>query len=369
MSLADKQYHSLLEDILENGCTTSDRTGTGTKSVFGRQIRFKMGEGFPLLTTKRLHLRSIIHELIWFLNGDTNIKYLVDNNVNIWNEWPYKAYVEKAELYLNLNRSDISKIDLSKFSPSHLYNNERALTLEEFKAEIKNNNEFAKIYGDLGPVYGKQWVAWNKYSVVNGEVGKSQINQIENAISRLKSHPDCRRILVTALNPAEIPDMKLPPCHYGFQLRSYKMSLQERFDYYLSTNIVEDSDILSRKSHKFLDDNNIPSRKLNLMWNQRSVDSFLGLPFNIASYALLLHMIAQQVNMVPDELIGTLGDTHLYLNHIEYANIQLSRSVDEYDAPSLKLKKAKDIFSYSFEDFEILDYECFPNWKNVPIAI
>lgn len=315
MSLADKKYHDLLEDILENGISKGDRTGTGTRSIFGRHIRFNMKDGFPMLTSKKLHIRSIIHELIWFLNGDTNIKYLNDNGVNIWNEW-------------------------------------------------------ADADGNLGPIYGKQWVNWtasnNDYE--NMKIHDKSINQIQNAIDRLQSHPDCRRILVTALNPGDQPKMKLPPCHYGFQLWTREMNASERTNYWYTTSTPLLMYYSKDLTDEQLDKLGCPKRKISLMWNQRSVDTGLGLPFNIASYGLLLHMFAQQVNMVPDELIGNLGDTHIYNNHIEQIKEQLKRDVFKYDAPKLKLKKVKDIFSYKFEDFEIEGYECYPIIK-MPISV
>ena len=321
MSLTDKVYHNLLEDIMSNGVEKGDRTGTGTKSVYGRQIRFNMAEGFPMITTKKLHMKSIIHELIWFLNGDTNIKYLNDNGVTIWDEW-------------------------------------------------------ADENGDLGPVYGKQWVNWefNTDTYIDGPNGhfiseKGSINQIQNAIDRLQSHPDCRRILVTALNPGEMPQMKLPPCHYGFQLWTKEMTEDERKQYWCEQTGKRYPWFTEKMDMDSLDKLGCPRRKISLMWNQRSVDTFLGLPFNIASYALLLEMFAQQSNMVADELIGNLGDTHLYSNHYDYVEKQLARDVNKHKAPKLKLNKAADIFSYKFEDFEIVDYTCEPNWKNVPIAI
>lgn len=319
MSLTDKIYHDLLKDIKENGSKKWDRTNTGTTSVFGRQIRFNMNDGFPMLTTKRLHLRSIIHELIWFLNGDTNVDYLNENGVTIWDEW-------------------------------------------------------ADSEGRLGPIYGKQWVKWNSHAFnkdakLDSKTGNWVINQIQKAIDDLKNNPDSRRIIVNAWNVGELNDMALPPCHYSFQFFSNEMGLEERNREYCRINDKIYSTLTSTLSHEKLDKLDFPRRKLSLMWNQRSVDTFLGLPFNIASYALLLNMFAQQVNMLPDELIGNLGDTHIYSNHLEYVEKQLERSVTKYKNPKLKLTKAKDIFSYSFEDFEILDYECFPNWKNVPIAI
>ena len=327
LNKVDKVYHDLLNDILENGHQKGDRTGTGTISVYGRQIRFNLKEGFPLITTKRLHLKSIIHELIWFLNGDTNIKYLNDNNVSIWDEWA-------------------------------------------------NEN------GDLGPVYGHQWVDWGGWKEIlltrekdeNGHFKFASkhhpgINQIQNLISRLKTAPDCRRMIVSAWNVTDLPNMALMPCHYGFQVWTRELTSEERA-------LLLDKKIGQTKEERLLpylfemfETHNIPKREISLMWNQRSVDTFLGLPFNIASYGLLLEMIAQQVNMVPGELIGNLGDTHLYSNHIEYVKKQLARESHVGSGAKLKLNKAKDIFSYNFEDFEIVGYTAHPNWKGVPIAV
>tara|TARA_R110000796_G_scaffold159388_5_gene276214 strand:- start:906 stop:1877 length:972 start_codon:yes stop_codon:yes gene_type:complete len=321
LNKADKVYHDLLQDILNNGHHKGDRTGTGTQAVFGRQIRFNMKEGFPVLTTKRLHLKSIIHELLWFLNGDTNIKYLNDNKVTIWNEW-------------------------------------------------------ADENGDLGPVYGKQWVDWNgrtefKFGpekdksghLIKSEVHNKGINQIQQAIDRLNTVPDCRRILISAWNVAELKDMKLMPCHYGLQLWTRELSLEER-----GVNYETHYKGLKRnKTNKDFDKIGIPTREISLMWQQRSVDSGLGLPFNIASYGLLLEMVAQQTNMVAGELIGTLGDTHIYSNHTDAINEQLTRESKDCK-PKLILNKAKDIFSYKFEDFELVDYEAHPSIK-MPIAV
>jgi thymidylate synthase len=263
-----KQYLDLLNDILENGVKKDDRTGTGTLSVFGRQLRFDLQKGFPLLTTKKLHIRSIIHELLWFLSGDTNIKYLQENGVTIWDEW-------------------------------------------------------ADENGDLGPVYGAQWRSWK------GADGQT-IDQISEVIKQIKTNPNSRRLLVSAWNVAEIDKMKLPPCHYAFQ-------------FYVADG------------------------KLSCMWQQRSVDTFLGLPFNIASYALLTHMIAQQCDLEVGELIFTGGDVHLYLNHIEQAKLQLTR--EPRPLPKLVIKRKPDsIFDYKFEDFEIVDYDPHPHIK-APVAV
>tara|TARA_B100001094_G_C18133789_1_gene773806 strand:+ start:309 stop:1250 length:942 start_codon:yes stop_codon:yes gene_type:complete len=269
----ESDYLKLLKDILDNGVNKDDRTGTGTRSIFGRQIRHDMQNGFPLLTTKKMPMKIIATELKWFLKGDTNIKYLVDNNCNIWNGDAYKNYVIKVNMQPGVPIGDF-------------------LTQEEFINKIKTNDEFAKKWGELGPIYGKQWRRWEEsdehidgesYMMYNG------IDQIKNLIEQIKTNPYSRRLMVNAWNVGELDKMTLPPCHYGFQM------------------YVRDKKYLS------------------LMWNQRSVDTFLGLPFNIASYGLLLELIAKEVNMIPDELIGNLGDVHLYSNHINQAKEQLSR--------------------------------------------
>lgn len=263
-----KQYLDLLQDILDNGVEKSDRTGTGTISVFGRQMRCDLSQGFPLLTTKKLHVRSIFHELLWFLSGDTNIGYLKENKVTIWDEW-------------------------------------------------------ADENGDLGPVYGSQWRSW---PASDGR----HIDQISQVVEQLKRNPDSRRHLVVAWNPAEVDKMALPPCHYAFQ-------------FYVANG------------------------KLSCMFQMRSVDTFLGLPFNLASYALLTHMLAQQCDLEPGELIWTGGDVHLYLNHLEQAKLQLSR--EPYPLPKLVItRKPASIFDYRFEDFVIEGYESHPVIK-APISV
>lgn len=263
-----RQYLDLLQDILENGVHKEDRTGIGTISVFGRQLRFNLQEGFPLLTTKKLHIRSIIYELLWFLSGNTNVRYLQENGVTIWDEW-------------------------------------------------------ADENGELGPVYGAQWRSWK------GADGKT-VDQISEVIEQIKTNPNSRRLLVSAWNVAEIDKMKLPPCHYAFQ-------------FYVANG------------------------KLSCMWQQRSVDTFLGLPFNIASYALLTHMMAQQCNLEVGELIFTGGDVHLYMNHLEQAKLQLTR--EPRPLPKLVIKrKPESIFDYQFDDFEIVDYNPHPHIK-APVAV
>lgn len=327
MNNIDKQYQALLQDILDNGVRKGDRTGTGTISVFGRQIRHKMSEGFPLLTTKKMAWKTMVTELLWFLRGDTNIKYLVENGCHIWDGDAYKNYL--------INHEPIGG----------------TLTREEFIELIKQNEK--PIYhelGELGPIYGKQWRAWehtDKGNFVNldnlddselkgrGLFFKTDtVDQIANLIHDLKTNPDSRRLMVSAWNVGEIDSMVLPPCHYGFQVWTRELTREERKEIYEKTHIpgfnAEDNVWLDSK----LKAHNIPTRAISLMWNQRSVDTFLGLPFNIASYALLLEIIAKEVNMIPDELIGNLGDTHLYSNHIEQAREQIGR--EPMELPTLK---------------------------------
>lgn len=263
-----RQYLDLMQDILDNGAKKEDRTGTGTLSVFGRQMRFDLSEGFPLVTTKKLHIRSIIHELLWFLSGDTNIKYLNDNGVSIWDEW-------------------------------------------------------ADENGDLGPVYGHQWRSW---PTPDG----AKIDQIGKVIDQIKNNPDSRRHMVSAWNPAEVEKMALPPCHALFQ-------------FYVADG------------------------RLSCQLYQRSADYFLGVPFNIASYALLVHMFAQQTDLQPGDFVWTGGDVHLYTNHIEQAKLQLTR--EPLPKPKLVIKrKPGSLFDYKFEDFEVVDYQAHPTIK-APIAV
>jgi thymidylate synthase len=303
MNNLDKQYQKLLQDIIDNGVTKQDRTGTGTISLFGRQIRHKMSEGFPLLTTKKIPFKTMVTELLWFLRGDTNIKYLVDNNCHIWDGDAYANYSKNVWKYTNLE----------------------LLTKEEFINKIKTDNEFAKEYGELGPIYGKQWRSWGKdFKQIQNDAGDkvyhitiTGIDQIANLINELKTNPDSRRLMVNAWNVGELDQMVLPPCHYGFQVYTRELSMSEKELWYKNNNINPNEPWYP----------NFPTRAISLMWNQRSVDTFLGLPFNIASYGLLLEIIAKSVNMIPDELIGNLGDVHLYSNHIEQAKEQIGRKL------------------------------------------
>jgi thymidylate synthase len=275
-----KQYIELCKTILEKGHKKEDRTGTGTISLFGYQMRFDLNEGFPLLTTKKVHLKSVIHELLWFISGSTNIKYLVDNDVRIWNDWPYKAYQESSEF--------------------------KGETIEEFAQKIKESDEFAKKWGNLGPVYGKQWRDFNG------------VDQLKGLIDEIKRNPNSRRLILSAWNPKDVPDMALPPCHCLVQF------------------YVNDG-------------------KLSCQLYQRSADVFLGVPFNIASYSLLTMMIAQECNLGLGEFVHTLGDAHIYLNHVEQVEKQIKRSLRPL--PKMHLNpNVKSIFDFKYEDFELTDY-------------
>jgi len=346
MNNLDKNYQSLLQDIIENGVRKSDRTGTGTKSIFGWQIRHRMSEGFPLLTTKKMAWKTMVTELLWFLRGDTNIKFLLDYDCHIWDGDAYKNYTNNF-----LGYEDV---------PSK----------EEFIKEIKTNNEFAEKWGDLGPIYGKQWRSW-KINLLSPETFDMvpPVDQITNLINELKTNPDSRRLMVSAWNVGELDQMVLPPCHYGFQVYTRELSIEEQVRAYEKMGYTKNLDPLDYA----------PKRAISLMWNQRSVDTFLGLPFNIASYGLLLEIIAREVNMVPDELIGNLGDVHLYSNHIEQAKEQMYRRPydlpkvqiterDWYLHPLVKLKSEEKNFqqkirSYRPECFELIGYESHPKIK------
>ena len=315
MNKLDQDYQQLLMDIMTNGVEKEDRTGTGTISVFGRQIRHNMQDGFPLLTTKKMAIKSVMTELKWFLKGFTNIKYLVDNNCNIWNGDAYKNYLN---IY-NYNFKDDDTIE--------------PLSMEEFIEDIKNDQAFAAQWGELGPIYGKQWREWTVSEDTSYDGKYVWVDQIANLINDLKTNPDSRRLMVSAWNPGDQPEMALPPCHYGFQVYTRPSTREEK--------IVNPG--------KY--------RVVSLMWNQRSVDTFLGLPFNIASYGMLLELIAKECDMIPGELIGNLGDVHLYKNHIKQAKTQCGRQ--SYDLPKLTTLENVDILKGEF-DYTIEYYESWP---------
>jgi thymidylate synthase len=289
-----RQYLDYLQDILDNGTRHEDRTGTGTIRVFGRQLRFDLSEGFPLLTTKRVWMRGVTEELLWFLRGETNIQSLVQAGVSIWTDWPLQRYRDETG-------EDISR--------------------EAFENRIAADDDFADEWGDLGPVYGKQWRDF--------EGPGRRVDQISRLVDNLRERPHSRRHVVSAWHPAQTEDMALPPCHYAFQC--------------------------------FVDDG-----RLSLMWQQRSVDSFLGLPFNVASYALLTHMLAQQADLTPHELIFHGGDCHIYQNHVDQVNEQLTRT--PHDRPTLRLRERDSIFDYTADDVAIEDYEHHPA-LTAPIAV
>jgi len=346
----DTQYQKLLQDIIHNGVEKKDRTGTGTISVFGRQIRHKMSEGFPLITTKKMAWKSIVTELLWFLRGDTNIKYLVDNGCHIWDGDAYKNYEIKTEIMRG-----------------HGFHG-TLLSKEEFINKIKTDDEFAKTWGDLGPIYGKQWRKWRNKISANGEYVPfgNNIDQIANLISELKTNPDSRRLMVNAWNVGELDQMVLPPCHYGFQVYTRELSERERLDYAMNVlkiyHPIKDGELVGTREEHFTK-YNIPTRAISLMWSQRSVDTFLGLPFNIASYGLLLEIIAKEVNMIPDELIGNLGDVHLYSNHKEQAVEQIGR--EPFELPILMMITNPELKfdEYVYENFKLINYQSHASIK------
>ncbi len=307
----DNIYLDLIERIKNEGSQKGDRTGTGTLSIFGHQMRFDLSKGFPLLTTKKVPIKAIIHELIWFVRGDSNLKYLADNNVHIWDEWPYKAYLIRNNIPVPATGSE-----------------EWSKGIKEFIEKIKGDEDFAKDYGNLGPIYGYQWRNW---PTPNG----GHIDQLKNVIEQLKKNPNDRRMIVSAWNVADIDEMAkagLPPCHCLFQ-------------FYVANG------------------------KLSCQLYQRSCDTFLGVPFNIASYSILIMMIAQVTGLEPGEFVWTGGDVHLYNNHMDQAEIQLSRRQDIRPIPKMKINpEIKNIEDFTINDFELLDYNPHDSIK-APIAV
>lgn len=313
-----KQYLELLEKIKQEGIEKSDRTGTGTKSIFGYQMRFDLSKGFPILTTKRVPFGLIKSELLWFIKGDTNIRYLLQHNNHIWDEWAFKRYVESPD-YTGEDMTDFGRRSLQDPVFKEVYEKE----LETFCQRILNEDDFAATYGELGNIYGSQWRHWK---TTQGET----IDQLAQVIEMLKTSPDSRRLIVSAWNPEDVPSMALPPCHTMFQ-------------FYVADG------------------------KLSCQLYQRSADVFLGVPFNIASYALLTHLIANEVGLEVGEFVHTLGDAHLYLNHLEQVDLQLSR--ETYELPQLVLKHPeKSLYDLEVSDVVLEGYECHPTIK-APIAV
>ena len=374
----DSQYQQLLQDILEFGVDKQDRTTTGTKSIFGYTIHHNMSWGFPLLTTKKVPFKTMATELMWFLMGDTNIKYLVDNNCHIWDGDAYKNY--SSQVKMEWEDGAINELCEDGFIVEDFNDgknvNYRLLTQEEFINQIKTDDEFAKKWGELGPIYGKQWRSW-VYDRDMDYGTESSVDQIANLINELKTNPDSRRLMVSAWNVGELDQMVLPPCHYGFQVYTRELNLDERIDYYNSTKDPLNQSGDYHDVH--MDSLRVPKREISLMWNQRSVDTFLGLPFNIASYGLLLSIIAKEVNMIPDELVGNLGDVHLYSNHTEQAKEQINR--DSYGLPSVNITErnwylhenvkekmgkksfAEKLMGYRPDCFELVNYQSHPTIK------
>jgi len=318
----DEDYKGLLGSCLYNSIEKTDRTGTGTLSVFGRQIKHRMKDGFPLLTTKKMAIKTMMTELKWFLKGDTNIKYLVDNGCHIWDGDAYKNYCKIA--------GSVKEPDYDIHIDDPNQNCTRLMTQEEFINKIKTNDEFANEWGDLGPIYGTQWREWNY----------TDIDQIANLINELKTNPDSRRLMVSAWNVGELNQMVLPPCHYGFQVYTRDLGLDERIELYNSDKLPMNQSL--DYLHEQLDSMGVPRKGISLMWNQRSVDTFLGLPFNIADY-----------------VIGSLGDVHLYKNHIEQARELITRT--PYKLPKLEITNC-NIQNGEF-DWELINYQSHPSIK------
>lgn len=409
MNNVDKQYLDLLRDILENGTIKQTRAGK-VKSVFGRQMRFSLKDGLPLLTTKKVFTRGIIHELLWFLRGETNMKYLFDNNVHIWDDDAYRYYLELLKKHNDICdiRDSLNDEELAVYFPFDKYEDfdgltsdilSYALSLEKLNAIdketfLENVKDGKKIpiftyveeysdgtssleitpycFGDLGKIYGHQW----------RNQGLTHIDQIKNIIDTLKTNPDDRRMICMAWNASDFDEMGLPPCHYGFQVYTRELTEEERWDVfrekflkpedeegYFNLMTTRDTQYAKGSLIPYLDRKGVPTRELSLMWMQRSVDSFLGLPFNIASYSILLSILAQCVNMEVGDVVCSLGDCHLYENHFNAAKEQLERDSQKYELPKILLTpNLLDIDEFKFDDIKIINYESYPAIK-APLSV
>jgi thymidylate synthase len=382
----DETFKTFYKEIFDKGRIKKDRTGVGTKSIFGTRMQFYMEDGFPLLTLRKIHLKSLVHELLWFLTsydakykkfGNTNLRYLLDMGVTFWTEWCYDDYKkEYTDKFLETT-------DRKKF---------KLLSIKEFEDRIKEDDEFALKYGDLGPVYGKQWMDWGGYkekTEVTKEYQQTKsdtklvshidwidvkykgINQIDNIIETLQTSLDNRRMLVSAWNVSDIDDCKLPPCHILYQFYTDEMTFEERNEYAGEYKVldIENKKFTEQQIERFhilWNEKGIPKRKLSIQMYQRSCDSYLGVPFNVASYSLLLHMVAHVVNMIPSKFVWLGGDTHLYLNSLDATKEIIQR--ESFEVPQLKIKrKVESIYDFRYEDFEFT-YQAHAN-IHVDVAV
>tara|TARA_R110000787_G_scaffold114620_3_gene224359 strand:+ start:1 stop:1131 length:1131 start_codon:yes stop_codon:yes gene_type:complete len=367
LNQCDAEYHRLLQYILDNGREKTDRTGTGTIGVFGLQGRFDLQKQFPILTTKKVFMKGITHELLWFLKGDNNIKYLVDNDVHIWDDWPYKRYVEAC---------DVDDASVNKWCRPNQDGTCSIMTREEFIYEIKEDKEFAEKWGDLGEgTYGGMWRGFPYHTTdfkikdanadfidVEQIVETGYIDQIAKVIKTLKTRPDDRRIIVSAWHPHWVDNCALPPCHALFQFNTVPLTQAERVAWAIDWARVKNGRRFDNiyPTTEQLDEWGVPKYGLSCQLYQRSADFALGSPFNITSYALLTHMVAQCVNMIPWEFVYTLGDSHIYKNHIDGVKEQLTR-IESKSNPQLQLNPdIKNIDDFKFEDIKILNYESWP---------
>jgi thymidylate synthase len=371
MNKVDTEYFRIVNDILTNGRLKKNRTGVDTIGIFGAQAKYNVDlNAFPLLTTKKVHWPAIVHELLWFISGDTNIKYLVDNNVRIWNEWAYKKY---SDWWENRAKFYTSPENMERDIPAV---QENKLTQEEFVEKIKFDESFANRWGELGEgTYGGMWRSFPFYTMDNEFVGSStvtgqgseswvfgQVDQLQKVIDKLKTNPDDRRMIVSAWHPYWVDHCALPPCHCLFHFHTEELTLEERIDILQKqvgpVNLPKFEMWIIQK----LNEENIPHRRLNCLLYQRSQDTALGCPFNVASYSLLTAMIAQVVNMVPGTFTHSTGDTHIYVNHIDGVKLQLTREPKKL--PKVWLNpEVKSLFDFKYDDIKLLDYEFHPTIK------